>query len=132
MPNFIVPLLHDKKIQMYGDGSQIMDMIYVKDVADILVRAALMDHGVYDTAFEAGTGRLTTVYQIASIVARACNLMEDIDYIDFLPMRPGEPENAVVVGDPTTLKPLGIEPEKLTTLEDGVWETIKYYRAQGS
>lgn len=123
MPNFIIPALMDEEITVYGDGSQIMDMIYVKDLARILVDALVKNHGCYDTIFEAGTGRNTTVKEIAEIVVEQVGKGK----INYVPMRPGEPENSVVLGDPNTLAPLGIEPSDLLPLEEGIRETIAYY-----
>lgn len=124
MPNFILPALRGEAIQIYGDGSQIMDMIYVKDVAAILVDALDKDHKQFDSIFEAGTGRRTTVKQIAEMVIQAVGKGS----IEYLPMRPGEPEHSVVLGDPETLVPLGIDPVKFfVPLEEGIKETVKYY-----
>jgi nucleoside-diphosphate-sugar epimerase len=131
MPNLINPILDGKPIQIYGDGEQIMDMIYVQDVASILVDALLLDHGVYDRVFEAGTGRRTTVNEIAQLVVKELQADGDpADLIEHLPMRPGEPERSVVMGDPKTLAPLGIMPEDLTTLEAGVQQTCRWYHEQ--
>lgn len=123
MPNFIIPALMDEEITVYGDGSQVMDMIYVKDLAQILVDALVKDHGCYDKIFEAGTGRVTTVKQIAEIVVEQVGKGK----INYVPMRPGEPDHSVVLGDPDTLAPLGIEPSDLLPLEEGIRETIAYY-----
>ena len=48
--------------------------------------------------------------------------------IAHFPMRGGEPERSIVVGDPGTLKSLynGVTPE-LISLEDGIKETVKWY-----
>lgn len=125
MPNFVVPALKDEEITVYGDGEQIMDMIYVGDLAEILVRALTEDHGVYDKVFEAGTGRNTTVKEIAEEVIKQVGSGS----IKNVPMRPGEPERSVVLGDPETLRPLfGGELPKLTTLEEGVRKTIEWYK----
>jgi UDP-glucose 4-epimerase len=136
MPNFILPALRGEPILVYGDGEQVMDMVYVEDVADILVRALLEDHGQYDPQpernqdnplkFEAGTGRRTTVNEIAqaviSVVGRGS--------IEHVPMRAGETPRSVVMGNPETLRPLyGGELPKLVTLEEGVASTVAYYRA---
>jgi UDP-glucose 4-epimerase len=132
MPNFIVPTMKGEKIRIYGDGEQIMDMIYVEDVARILIRAALYEHGNYHEAFEAGTGRATTVLDIAHVVIETVHGVTEFDwndYLEFVPMRPGEPDNSVVVGDPDTLKPLGIQWSDLKSLEDGVEETFKWFRS---
>jgi nucleoside-diphosphate-sugar epimerase len=52
VPNFILPCLRREQLAIYGDGEQVMDMVYVEDVADILCRALLQDHGVYDRVFD--------------------------------------------------------------------------------
>lgn len=126
MPNFIIPALEDREIEVYGDGEQVMDMIYVKDLADILVRAVTEDHGVYDKVFEAGTGVKTTVNDIANEVIKVVGKGK----IKHLPMRPGEPENSVVVGDPETLKLLygGIIPQ-LTPLTEGIENAVAYFQS---
>lgn len=136
IPNFVLPALRDEEITVYGDGSQIMDMIFVEDVADIMVRSLIVEHGQYthnpvlsstpnNTKFEAGTGRRTTVQEIAELVIK----MVGSGRINNVPMRMGEPEKSEVVGNPETLKPLyeGKTPE-LTTLEKGLEKTIEYYR----
>jgi len=121
IPNCILPALKDEGITIYGDGLQIMDFIYVKDIAEVLVRALTEEHGVYDKIFEAGSGNKTTIKEIAETVIKLVGKGS----IKYVPMRPGEPEHAVVLGNPETLKPLG--EFNFTTLEDGLKETIKYY-----
>ncbi|NCX94757.1 MAG: NAD-dependent epimerase/dehydratase family protein [Gammaproteobacteria bacterium] len=123
MPNFILPAIKGGAITVYGNGSQIMDMIYVSDLAEILVRALLNDHGVYDRIFEAGTGRETSVKFIAEEVIRQVGMGS----IHFVPMRPGETENSVVLADVQTLEALG--DVKMKTLEEGIALTIPYYKS---
>lgn len=128
LPSFIGRALRGEPIEVYGDGKQVMDMIHVRDVADVLVRALTVDHGNYETAFEAGTGRETTVLEIAQRVVAAVRQGE----IRHLPMRPGEPEHAIVVGDPSTLQELYSEvwaPGSLIELEDGIAETVQAMRS---
>lgn len=137
MPSFICRALSGQPIEIYGDGDQIMDMIYVADLAGILVSAlqatAASDEEVSITdlrpPLEAGTGRKTTVNQIAAMVASevlaVTGQKTDIDHI---PMRPGEDERAVVLGDPTTLAPLDISSNNLVPLERGITKTVAYFR----
>lgn len=124
-PNFIVRALNKQPIEIYGDGEQIMDMIYVGDVAEILVRALLNDHGCYDNIMEAGTGRRTTVNDIAKLTNQLAGNPAGLKHI---PMRAGEPDRSVVLGDPGTLKPLGLTGKDLVTLETGLERTVKWYR----
>jgi len=128
IPNFVIPALRNEKITIYGDGSQVADMIYVRDLARILVSALVSDHGVYNVAFEAGTGRATTVREIAEEVVKQVGSGSLV----FAPMRPGEPENSIVLGNPETLKPLdgkgAISMFPLIPLEEGLKSTIEWYR----
>lgn len=127
IPNFIISALKGDPIQVYGNGMQVMDMIYVKDVAKILVRALLLDHGCYDKVLEAGTGRKTSINDIASIINTCIGNKAGIQY---LPMRAGELENSVVLGNPGTLAPLGIGSTDLVSFEDGIERTISWYKEQ--
>ena len=130
MPNFIVPALKGEPLTVYGDGSQIMDMIYVEDLASILCAALLADHDVYQAVFEAGTGVRTTVIQIAREVLRQANpgRLTRHNAILHVAMRPGEPEGSAVVADVSTLKPLLYVPS--IGLATGIARTIPYYREQ--
>ena len=125
IPNVVIPALLNKPIIIYGDGEQIMDMIYVRDVAEILVRALIMDHGIYDKVFEAGSGDDTTVNYIAELVVKLSGSKSEIQHV---PMRPGEFERAIVKGDPKTLETLGYSKKDLTPLEEGLKQAIAWYK----
>ena len=129
MPSFCCRALTGLPIEVYGDGAQVMDMIYVTDVAKILVAALLYTQtkGSAPKSFEAGTGRATTVNDIAETVVAEARKRGPVDDVKHLPMRPGEDENSIVLGDPTTLAPLGISVDSLIPLETGVANTIAYY-----
>jgi nucleoside-diphosphate-sugar epimerase len=131
MPNIVLPLLRGESVQIYGDGEQIMDMIYVEDVAEYLVRALLNDlkpECFEEYVFEAGSGLPTTVNNVVDMVHRVAQLPGNWrDWVDYLPMRPGEPEKSVVLGRPSTLDPLG--PLVQVPLEVGVKKTWEYYRS---
>ena len=121
IPNFIIPALKGEELIVYGDGTQIMDMIYVEDIAEILVQSLLTDRGWtgtmegYEEIVEAGTGRATTVHQIAQMVIGKVGRGQ----IRLTPMRPGEPEQSVVLATPHS--------RNFVSLEDGLDRTIPYY-----
>lgn len=125
-PNFVIRALRGLPIEIFGDGEQVMDMIYVKDVVEILIRALTTGHSCYDAVFEAGTGRRTTVNDIATVVNR---LTANKAGVKHLPMRAGEPDHSVVLGDPSTLAPLNISPHDLTSLEFGLERTVSWYKS---
>jgi nucleoside-diphosphate-sugar epimerase len=125
IPNFIVEALNERPITIYGSGEQVMDMIYVEDVANILLRAATMDQLEFSHVFEAGTGRRTTVNDIAQRVLALAGGKAGVQH---LPMRSGEPLNSEVVADPGSLQELGIDIGRLISLEEGLQSTISWYR----
>jgi hypothetical protein len=43
-------------------------------------------------------------------------------------MRGGEPDHAVVVGDPATLEPLGVTVDDMLPLEEGIARSLRWYR----
>lgn len=127
IPSFVMRALHDDPIQVYGSGEQIMDMVWAGDVATVLIAAMEQAHeGHLHPVIEIGTGRPTTVEFIADRVIEACG-QGDVEY---LPMRPGEEENAVVLADTSTLAPLGMGPNDLTSLETGLAETVAWFRKE--
>lgn len=131
MPSFICRALSGEPIEIYGDGTQIMDMIHVRDVARILVNT--LEHternGAIRSVLEAGTGRETTVNDIASLVVGSVDRKTGTSpEVSHLPMRPGEDDRSVVIGDPSTLSVIGIDSSSFTALEDGIDETVDYYR----
>jgi nucleoside-diphosphate-sugar epimerase len=127
MPNLVVPALRETEALIYGDGEQLMDMIYVGDLAEVLMRALVLDHGCYDRIFEAGWGREFTpsINQLADKVMAAS---ESRCRIRHVPMRGGEPPRSMIIGDPETLRPLGLSVEGMVPLDEGIRRTLSWYR----
>lgn len=126
MPSFVCRALSGEPIEVYGDGTQVMDMIYVSDVAKVLVSAleSLARGEVIEQPVEAGSGVETTVNDIARAVIAEVGGGE----LTHLPMRPGEPPHSVVLGKPETLRQFGIEKGDLVTLGEGIARTVEYFR----
>jgi UDP-glucose 4-epimerase len=133
IPSFISRALHGEPIQVYGDGSQIMDMIYVTDVANCLVTALEVlignsSSGYGGWTFEAGTGRRTTVKEIAVAVREEVQLQAGIRVpVEHLPMRSGETPGSEVRADPDVVCLLA-DPDDFILLQDGLVRTVSYYR----
>ena len=123
VPNFICRALRGEPLVIYGSGNSVQDQVYVKDLARVLVAAAVNPAVRYDKVYEAGTGVETTVNQIAEKINRIANNTSGIRHIA---MRPGETDHAVIIGDPSTLQELEIG--KLTGIDDGYAKTIAWYR----
>jgi UDP-glucose 4-epimerase len=131
MPSFILRALSREPIEIYGDGLQIADMVYVADVARILVDTLVYtdEHGAVSHIVEAGSGYPSTVVEIAERVQSAVAALtgDSPVGIKHLPMRPGEPNNDVVLGDISTLEFLGIGSADLVALEEGVARTASWF-----
>ena len=125
VPNFILSALQNKDIEIFGDGEQLMDLIYVADTAEILVRALLHDHLAYDEVLEAGSGKLVTVNHLAELIIR---LSGSKSVLVHHPLRSGEPVHSVTKGDPKTLKVLGWKEANFISLENGLKQTIDWYK----
>lgn len=126
VPTIVWAALKGDDIFVYGDGEQVADMIFVEDIAEILVRALLEQHGVYDREFQAGCGLNTTVNEI---VDRVKEITGSPSLVRYKPMRAGEQPNAVVKADRENwqLERLGWKYEDFTTLADGLKRTVEYY-----
>lgn len=127
MPSFICRALSGQPIEIYGDGTQIMDMVFVADVAKCLVDTMeyTINNGVPSETISCGPGNLTSVSFIAREVIRVVG-KGDIVYI---PMRPGEPTGSVVLGKPETLEAIGKDRNTyFVPFQVGLNASVEYFR----
>jgi UDP-glucose 4-epimerase len=121
IPNFIIPALKDEPLLIYGNGNQRMDMIYVADLAAILVNAMETPWDSLNPIIDGGTGYADRVRSIAETVMGRVGRGR----IKYAPMRPGEPDESVVVADLGTL-PWQID---FTSLADGIDKSVPFYES---
>lgn len=126
VPAFACRAIAGMPVEVYGDGEQVSDCVYVGDVATAFVRA--LEHaaaygGLADTV-EIGPTEHQTVNDIARLVVAAAGSDSEIVH---LPMRPGEIPGATVTADPSTLKHIGWDDPELVPLADGVAETVEWF-----
>lgn len=109
MPAFICRALSGAPIEVYGDGEQVSDMVYVDDVAQALVSTLVAcDRGkVPERVIEVGPFRHASVNDVAHAVNQAAYKQAGImkmplgtPLVKHLPMRPGETPGACVTADP--------------------------------
>lgn len=124
VPTFIVQALRGEPLSVYGDGEQVVDMIYVGDLAKILLDACTSPNVDYDHIYEAGLGRPLTVNEVARQIIDAAGSSSNVVH---LPMRPGEEENAVISAHPETLEGLGSY--DFVRFEDGIRQVVDWYRS---
>lgn len=130
-PAFVCRALSGHPIEVYGDGEQVSDMVFVTDVARTLV-AALETAAfgtVLDTVVEVGPEQSRTVNEVARLVASAAALVTNKPPVEVvhLPMRPGEVAGDQVTADPSTLSLVGIHPDTLVPIEEGMKLTVDWF-----
>jgi len=121
IPAFAIQARRNLPIQVFGDGDQTVDMIYVKDAARVTIdflRAGHVDH-----ALDCGTGKATTVNEVAEAVNRFFGSCAGIQH---LPMRRGESERTVVRASIGPLQDL-LGPIAFTPLEQALEATLRWY-----
>ena len=122
VPTFIVQALRNEPLTVFGDGGQIIDLIHVRDLAEIAVR--LFEQSCWGVVIDAGSAVPITVLELAELVIGLC---ESSSTVSFEPMRIGEPPGAVAIADATQAKAtVGYYPQ--TNLVEGMRETVAWYR----
>jgi nucleoside-diphosphate-sugar epimerase len=114
VPSFVCRALTNQPLQIFGDGSNVIDLVHVEDVAAVLADA--VEHGKPGQTWEAGTGQPLTVQQVAEDVIRATHSDAPIVHCD---ARSGEPVGAQVVAS---------WPRCPASWPDRLPETIEHYR----
>jgi UDP-glucose 4-epimerase len=129
-PAFACRALSHQPIEVYGDGLQVSDMVYVADLATALVRALELaqERQIFPQAIEVGPEDHHTVMEVARLVNRlaAQHTGSQVEIVN-LPMRPGETPGDRVVADTSTLKVLGLDAAAFVQLEEGMERTVRYY-----
>ncbi|MGH2931711.1 MAG: NAD-dependent epimerase/dehydratase family protein [Gaiellaceae bacterium] len=116
---FFSRLLDGETPQIFGDGKQTRDYIYVGDVVRATLASQEVDGGVYNV----GTGRETSVVELLELCVRVAG--KDVEP-EFVPPRPGELQRSVL--DPgRAVDELGWRPER--SLEEGLRETWEWFTA---
>ena len=118
-------ILEKRPLTVFGDGLQTRDYVYVGDVARAVWLAAtkpLPKKGRLDArAFNIGTGRGTSVLEIAKVLQAAARSDRPIE---FAPRRPGEQQESFV--DPGKARDLlGWVPE--VALAEGLAKTYAWF-----
>lgn len=129
-PAFICRVLSGMPIEVYGDGEQVSDMVYVRDLADALVRALDKAQAgcVFDKVVECGPANHHTVNQVAETVIDVATTFgyDSVDIVH-LPMRPGEIPGAKVTADTSTLSLVNMHPDGMVSLWSGMKTTVNYF-----
>ncbi|MFN2589171.1 MAG: NAD-dependent epimerase/dehydratase family protein [Actinomycetota bacterium] len=125
VPNFIKRGITGEPIEIYGDGGQTRDFIYVEDLCDAIVRS-LTATGVGGEVFQVATGVETSIKELAEITRSVVGGPEEIR---FAAGRSGEVYRTSV--DISKIRRvLGFEPR--FDLREGLSRTVQWYRRHWS
>ena len=121
-------VLRGEPLTVFGDGLQTRDYVFAGDVAQANLAAATVPlpspRQVDVRAFNIGTGRETSVLELAQTLQRAAGTAVPVHHA---PARAGElPRSAVAIDK--AMKALGWRPE--VNLEDGLRMTCEYFDAR--
>jgi UDP-glucose 4-epimerase len=122
IPSVYNRLKTDGSFNVFGDGNQTRDFIYVGDIANFFVKAVQND--VKNEIINMGTGKATTIKEIVEIAGEFLKIQPQINY---MPARLGEIDN--FVADMRKLKQrFGDVPS--TTIKCGVQHTFEWLDQQ--
>lgn len=126
-PSFACRALTGMDIEIYGDGEQVSDMVWVGDVAKALVIGLeeAEKGNIFPEAVEVGPKNNKTVNEIAEIIRAAAHSNSKIVH---LPMRPGEIPGSVVCANVDSMKYVGMTDDDLMPLEEGMRKTVEYFK----
>jgi UDP-glucose 4-epimerase len=130
-PAFIGRALTGQAIEVYGDGQQISDMVYVRDVAKALRMAleAAAENKVLPEPVGVGPSKHLSVNQVAHSVREVVVRLGGPGQppLTHVAMRPGETPHAKVTVDPETLRQIGMDPIDLVPFSVGIETTVAWY-----
>jgi len=116
---FMNKIRSGERPRIFGDGKQTRDYVYVKDVADVTLRAPESDGG----EFNVGTGEETSVLTLLEQIAGASGTNPEPEFAD---PRPGELQRSVL-DISRAERELGWRPRR--DLEAGLAETWAWFTA---
>ena len=122
VPIFINNAINNIPVIIYGDGSQTRDFIFVKDVVEANLTAAMNSevNGVFNVA----AGIATSIKELAQIIIDETNSKSKIEFQD---ERAGDIKHSLASID-ETIRDLHFVPN--FSLIDGLKKTIDYYKSK--
>jgi dTDP-glucose 4,6-dehydratase len=126
VPRVITQAIAGEQISITGDGSVRRDWVFVGDVCDLLVKAALCPgDGICGQVFNVGTGHEFDVLSLTRYVLGKTGRDESL--VTFVPERAGEIPRQVTSGARARAA-FGWKP--VTLLRDGLARTVDWYEAR--
>jgi UDP-glucose 4-epimerase len=122
IPTILMETLKGNPFNVYGNGNQKSEYIYVGDVAESFYRALISDKDLGGKVIHVGRDQNQSVNEIIDAVEEVWGRKVERNYVD---MRAGEYHVEITL-DPTSLKEL-LDYELQWDLHEGLKKTIDYY-----
>ncbi|HZH62535.1 MAG TPA: dTDP-glucose 4,6-dehydratase, partial [Metabacillus sp.] len=119
IPLSILRLLNNQKVQIYGDGKNIRDWLYVSDHCSAI--DLVLHKGVNGEVYNVGGRCERTNLEVVKTIIHTLGKSEK--FIEFVPDRLGHDKRYAI--DPAKVEELGWKPA--TTFESGISKTISWY-----
>lgn len=121
---FIKRALSGEALEIYGDGSQTRDFVFIDDLIEVVIRAALTEN-IGGEVFQIATSRESTVQEIAEAIAEII-AEETGTSVPVTLSAPRAGDAARSVSDVSKAKNmLGYAPQ--TDLRNGIRQTVNYF-----
>jgi len=119
---FIKRALEGKALQIFGDGTQTRDLLYVEDCVEFILRASFAEKAI-GQVMNAGTGKDVSINDLALLVCKDKKKME------YLPHHHPHAEIAKLCCDYSKARSLlGWEPQ--VSLQEGILKTKEWIESQ--
>ncbi len=121
IPRFIEALTTGKEVKIYGDGRQMRDFIFVRDVARAFIAAAERSHKLGGRVFNVASGVAVSINELYALISSIIGVTQTPV---FEPPRPGDIRYSAA--DVKNMKAeLGLG--EVTPLAEGLRETAIYF-----
>lgn len=119
IPYFVIAALRGEPLEIFGNGEQTMDAIYVDDAVEALIRSAEV---APKETVEIGSSKPVRVKHLAE---RILDLTHATSPIVHIPMRKGEGNASEIRANGSMSRLIGFSPR--ITLDEGLKKTIGWY-----
>ena len=119
VPYFVIAALRNEELEIFGDGEQTIDAIYVDDAVEALIRSSKITP---NEIVEIGTSKSLKVTDLAERILNLTNTSSSIVYI---PMRRGEDNKIEIRANGNMSQLIDFSPK--VNLDEGLKKTILWY-----
>lgn len=124
---FIYWAISGKPLQIYGNGKQTRDFVYVDDAVEATLKAGLVSSAIGEV-FNIATGRETSINDLALMIYSIVN-PQGRPEIEYLPNREIDSIERRVLDITKAKRILGWEPK--VDLPEGLRKTLEWFKTQG-